>query len=252
MKAERLNIVIPMAGHGSRFRDAGYDRPKPMIEVHGVPMIEVVVKNIKPVRAHRFIFLCLEAHLKQFGLDEYLRKIAPGCAIVPVRGVTEGAACTVLLAQEFFNTSEPLMIANSDQFVEVDINAYLNAADIAEADGLIMTMKANDAKWSFVGFDPQGRIDRVVEKEVISDEATVGIYNYAHGSDFVDGANAMIGKNIRVNNEFYVAPVYNELIAAGKKIIHFNIGEVGRGMHGLGTPADLDNFLAHPVSRKLQ
>lgn len=252
MKAERLNIVIPMAGHGSRFRDAGYDRPKPMIEVHGVPMIEVVVKNIKPVRAHRFIFLCLEAHLKQFGLDEYLRKIAPGCEIVPVRGVTEGAACTVLLAQEFFNTSEPLMIANSDQFVEVDINAYLNAADIAEADGLIMTMKANDAKWSFVGFDPQGRIDRVVEKEVISDEATVGIYNYAHGSDFVDGANAMIGKNIRVNNEFYVAPVYNELIAAGKKIIHFNIGEVGRGMHGLGTPADLDNFLAHPVSRKLQ
>ena len=252
MKAERLNIVIPMAGHGSRFRDAGYDRPKPMIEVHGVPMIEVVVKNIKPVRAHRFIFLCLEAHLKQFGLDEHLRKIAPGCEIVPVRGVTEGAACTVLLAQEFFNTSEPLMIANSDQFVEVDINAYLNAADIAEADGLIMTMKANDAKWSFVGFDPQGRIDRVVEKEVISDEATVGIYNYAHGSDFVDGANAMIGKNIRVNNEFYVAPVYNELIAAGKKIIHFNIGEVGRGMHGLGTPADLDNFLAHPVSRKLQ
>ena len=245
-----LNIVVPMAGHGSRFRDAGYDLPKPLILVHGKPMIEVVIGNVRPRRPHRFVFLCLAEHLEKFGLKARLEHMAPGCAVVPVPGVTEGAACTVLLARSIIDTASPLMMANSDQFVETDINEYLGAMDRSGSEGFIMTMKADHPQWSYLGFDASGRISRVVEKEVVSNEATVGVYNFAHGKDFVHGADSMISKNIRVNNEFYVAPVYNELIAEGKRIDFFNIGEVGHGMHGLGTPLDLEAFLKHPVSRR--
>jgi hypothetical protein len=104
-------------------------------------------------------------------------------------------------------------------------------------------MKAYDNKWSFIKLNEKNEITLVVEKEVVSDEATVGIYNYQHGSEFVIASEAMISKNLRVNNEFYVAPTYNEMINNGKNIKYFNIGSLGNGMHGLGTPEDLKNFL---------
>jgi dTDP-glucose pyrophosphorylase len=142
------------------------------------------------------------------------------------------------------------MIANSDQYVEVDINAYLHTMDEAGADGLIMTMKANDPKWSFVGFDADGLINRVVEKEVISDEATVGIYNFRSGSRLLSAIESMFTKNLRVNGEFYVAPAYNEIIDQGARVIHYSIGAEAQGMYGLGIPTDLDLFLSLPISRQ--
>ena len=177
-------------------------------------------------------------------------ELGPGAIVVPVSQVTEGAACTVLLARDYIDTPEPLMLANSDQWVDLDIDAYLAAMETARADGLIMTMAADDPKWSFVGLDRDGLVTRVVEKEVISHEATVGIYNFRHGADFVRGADRMIAKNLRVNNEFYVAPVYNELIADGARIAIHNVGREGAGMYGLGIPRDLEAFLADPVSLK--
>jgi NDP-sugar pyrophosphorylase family protein len=245
-----LNIVLPIAGRGSRFADAGYELPKPLIPVHGVPMIETVVRNVRPAVSHRFIFVALAEHLQHLGMRETLERAAPGCVIVPVDRVTEGAACTVLLARDYIDTTDPLMLANSDQWVDVDINAYLATMDRQQADGLIMTMKADDPKWSFVGLDSAGLVTRVVEKQVISDEATVGIYNFRSGSDFVRAADAMIRKNLRVNNEFYVAPVYNELIAEGARIAIHNVGREGAGMYGLGIPSDLTDFLGRPVSLK--
>lgn len=244
-----LNIVIPMAGRGSRFAKAGYQLPKPLIDVHGKPMIEVVTRNIRPACAHRFIYLCLQEHIERYDLPAHLEKVAPGCVIVPVNAVTEGAACTVLLAKAFIDNEDPMMIANSDQFVDIDINDYLAAG--AEADGLIMTMEADDPKWSFIHYDADGFVDLVREKEVISREATVGIYNFAHGRDFVQYAQRMIEADERVNGEFYVAPVYNQLIEAGKKIRYYNIGSVDHGMYGLGIPEDLNRFLADPVSQRV-
>ena len=142
------------------------------------------------------------------------------------------------------------MIANSDQWVDFSIDDYLMEMDRQAADGLIMTMRADDPKWSFIRFDGSGRVCEVVEKEVVSDEATVGIYNFRRGSDFVGAAEQMIQRNLRVNNEFYVAPVYNQLIAEGARIAIRNIGKVNNGMYGLGIPSDLDLFLKNPVSRK--
>lgn len=244
-----LQIIVPMAGAGSRFTVAGFSDPKPLIPVHGVPMIKIVIDNLTPDRPHKFIFICQAKHVVAYELEDKLNAWAPNCDIVELDGITEGAACTVYAAKHLIDNQHPVMIANSDQYVGVNINAYLQAMDHSRADGLIMTMKANDPKWSFVGFDSRGLIDRVVEKEVISDEATVGIYNFRTGSELVRALESMFDKNLRVNGEFYVAPAYNEMLGQGASVIHYNVGSEGQGMYGLGIPADLDLFLSLPISR---
>ena len=245
-----LNIVLPIAGRGSRFAAAGYALPKPLIPVHGVPMIEVVVNNVRPRQPHSFTFLALQEHLDDFDLGNTLQLIAPGCTIIPVTEVTEGAACTVLLAREVINNDDSLMLANSDQWVDIDIDVYLAVMETKQVDGLIMTMRADDPKWSYVGLDEGGCATRVVEKEVISNEATVGIYNFRRGSDFVRAAEKMIAKNLRVNNEFYVAPAYNEMIEWGAKIVIYNVGQEYGGMYGLGIPLDLAKFETSSISNR--
>ena len=178
-----LNIVIPMAGKGSRFVQAGYKDPKPLIDIYGHPMIEYVVKNLTPSCEHRFIFICQKSHLEKYGLEKKLKEISPTCEIISIDYITEGAACTVLLAKEYIDNKNQLMIANSDQFVDINIDKYLKA--LKNLDGLIMTMPASHPKWSYIKYDSNGYVTLVREKEVISNEATVGIYNYKHGEDFV-------------------------------------------------------------------
>jgi dTDP-glucose pyrophosphorylase len=245
-----LNIVVPMAGAGSRFAIAGYKDPKPLIPVNGIPMIKVVIENLRPSCEHRYIFICQHAHIESYGLKEKLARWAPGSALISLNGLTEGAACTVLAARELINNEYPLMIANSDQYVDVGIDDYLESMYARDLDGLIMTMTASDPKWSFVGMNEADMVTTVVEKQPISNEATVGIYNFRRGSDFVAAADDMLAKNLRVNNEFYVAPAYNQMIEVGKKIGIYNIGQEAAGMYGLGIPSDLDLFLTLPVCRK--
>lgn len=147
-----LNIVVPMAGRGSRFASAGYSDPKPLIPVGGRPMIQWVIENITPRRPHRFLFICLAEHLERYPeVPAKLLELCPGAAIIPVKSVTEGAACTVLLAREYIDNEAPLMIANSDQIVDLSIDDYLAVADQEGVSGLIMTFWADDPKWSFAG-----------------------------------------------------------------------------------------------------
>lgn len=240
-----------MAGRGSRFANEGYVLPKPMIDVHGKPMIQRVVNNLTPKCPHRFIFICQEQHVVEYNLEPLLYSIAPGSEIVTTNGITEGAACSVMLTEHLIDNSDPLMIANSDQWVDVDIDDYLRVMGDQNLDGLIMTMKADDPKWSFVGFDSEGKVNNVVEKQVISDEATVGIYNFKNGSEFCMAVKKMIVNDLRVNGEFYVAPTYNILIENNAKIGIYNVGEEMNGMYGLGIPSDLKLFLSHPISNKL-
>lgn len=245
-----LNIVIPMAGRGSRFATAGFTDPKPLIPVHGVPMIRLVIANLAPKVPHRFIFICQREHYVAYGLDRLLPQWTVDPQVVLLDGVTEGAACTVLAARDLIDNDDPLMIANSDQYIAASIDTYLDDMTQRGLDGLIMTMTANDPKWSFAATTPDGMVTRVVEKEVISEDATVGIYNFAHGRDFVAAADEMIASGERVNGEFYVAPVYNRMVAAQRRIGIFGIGTDGNGMHGLGTPPDLAAFLELPLSRQ--
>lgn len=246
-----LNIVIPMAGAGSRFANSRFTDPKPLIPIRGKPMIELVIANLRPAADHRFIFICQKNHLEQYALAELFYRWTANPLIIPIEGLTEGAACTVLKAQESINNDDPLMIANSDQYIDFSIDDYLFRQEHYDWDGNIMTMWANDPKWSFVRLNEHQLVIDVVEKKVISNEATVGIYSFKRGADFVRSAMQMISQNLRVNGEFYVAPIYNQLIAEGKKIGITNIGAVSNGMYGLGTPADLDYFLKHPISQAI-
>jgi HAD superfamily hydrolase (TIGR01509 family) len=232
-----MNVLIPMAGAGSRFQQAGYTFPKPLIEVNGKPMIQTVVENLG-VEAN-YIFVVQKEHREKYNLDTLLNLIAPSCKIVEVSGVTEGAACTTLLAKEFINNDQPLLMANSDQFVEWDSSEFLYKMNEQNADGGIVTFKATHPKWSFAKINELGLVTEVAEKNPISDIATVGIYYWAKGSDYVTFAEQMIDKNIRVNNEFYVCPVFNQAVEAGRQVRVFDVP----AMWGLGTPEDLKHFL---------
>jgi HAD superfamily hydrolase (TIGR01509 family) len=236
-KDAKLNVLIPMAGAGSRFSAAGYTFPKPLIEVRGKPMIQVVVENLN-IEAN-YIFLVQKEHYDQYNLKYLLNLIAPDCQIILVDGITEGAACTTLLAKEYINNDNPLVMTNSDQFIEWNSNECLYAFSADAIDGGILTFNATHPKWSYAKVDETGFVSEVAEKKVISDQATVGVYYWKRGSDYVKYAEQMIEKNIRTNNEFYVCPVFNEAISDGKKI---RVKTVEK-MWGIGTPEDLNYFL---------
>lgn len=232
-----MNVLIPMAGAGSRFEKAGYTFPKPLIEVNGKPMIQVVVDNIN-IKAN-YIFIVQKAHYEKYNLKTLLNLIAPNCKIVQVDGLTEGAACTTLLAREFIDNDKPLIIANSDQFVEWNSSEFMYSMIGDKADAGIVTFKSTHPKWSFAKVDTEGNVTEVAEKNPISDLATVGIYYWSKGGNYVRLAEQMIAKNIRVNNEFYVCPVFNEAVLEGLKIKTFDVPK----MWGIGTPEDLNTFL---------
>lgn len=236
-KDERLNVLIPMAGAGSRFEKAGYTFPKPLIEVNGKPMIQVVVDNLN-IDAN-YIYIVQKSHREKYNLDTLLNLITPNCTIIETDGLTEGAACTALLAKEYINNDAPLFFANSDQFVEWDSNEFLYKMNESNVDGGIVTFRATHPKWSFAKIDESGYVTEVAEKNPISDIATVGYYYWKNGSDFVKYAEQMIEKDIRVNNEFYVCPVFNQAIEDNLKIKTFDIPK----MWGLGTPEDLKTYL---------
>lgn len=239
--SDKMNVLIPMAGAGSRFEQAGYTFPKPLIDVNGKPMIQRVVENINIDATH--IFIVQKSHYEKYSLQHTLNLISPGCKIVQVEGVTEGAACTTLLAKEYINNNNPLVLANSDQYVDWDSSQYMYSCMTDDIDGSILTFNSTHPKWSYAKTNDQGFVTEVAEKKPISENATVGIYFWKKGKDYVECAKSMIEKNIRVNNEFYVCPVYNEAILKHAKIKTFHIEK----MWGLGTPEDLDTFLKYDI-----
>eukprot|EP01116_Phalansterium_solitarium_P000254 TRINITY_DN10156_c0_g1_i1.p1 TRINITY_DN10156_c0_g1~~TRINITY_DN10156_c0_g1_i1.p1 ORF type:complete len:248 (-),score=60.21 TRINITY_DN10156_c0_g1_i1:103-846(-) len=237
---KQVNVVIPMAGAGSRFAKAGYKDPKPLIDVRGKPMIQVVMENLH-VKNVRFIFIVQKDHYAAYNLGERLPQLAPDCVILQTDGVTEGPACSVLLAKEYINNENPLFMANSDQYLEWNAQEFIDEMLQPGVDGglSVFLMTAPDNKWSFAKADENGFVVDVAEKKKISDYATTGIYFWTRGKDFVRQAESMIAKNIRVNNEFYVAPVYNEALNEGQKIKI----SVCKKFWGLGVPEDLDFYL---------
>lgn len=243
---KKMNVLIPMAGAGSRFESAGYTFPKPLIDVNKKPMIQVVVENLN-IDAN-YIYIVQRKHREKYNLDTLLNLITPGCSIVETDGVTEGAACTCLLAKDYINNENPLFLANSDQFVEWNSNEFMYKMSETNCDGGIVTFESTHPKWSFAKTNEFGLVTEVAEKNPISNIATVGFYYWKHGSDFVRFAEQMIKSNIRTNNEFYVCPVFNQAISAGLKIRTYN----AEAMWGIGTPEDLNYFLENYPKSKPQ
>ena len=233
----KMNILIPMAGAGKRFADAGYVFPKPLIEIDNKPMIQWVIESLN-FNAN-YIFIIQKEHQEKYNIKSVLKILQPNCKIIELDHITEGAACTTLLAKEFINNSDPLIIANSDQYINWNSSKALYDFNSKNLDGAILTFEAIHPKWSYAKCNDEGFVTEVAEKKVISKNATVGVYYWKHGSDYVQSAENMIKKNIRVNNEFYVCPVYNEFLLKDKKVKIHNVEK----MWGLGTPEDLNNFL---------
>jgi len=252
----RLNVVIPMAGAGSRFAKAGYKAIKPLIDVLGKPMIQRVIENLNLVTS-RHIFLCQQRHMDEYHLDMLLPWFVGGgsggggnggkagaVTVVAVPDLTEGAAVTLMAAEQYLTDLDSgLFIANSDQFVEgfnMTEFMYRMQAPGVDAGIVVFDCPERDPKWSYAAVDPvTGWVTEVAEKRAISNLATVGFYYWKRGSDFFRYTKSMIAKNIRTNNEFYVCPVFNEAIADGKNIAVYRCSR----MWGLGTPEDLAVFL---------
>ena len=236
-----IHIVMPMGGEGKRFAERGYTFPKPLVEIAGKPMVEIVVHNLTPSEPHRFIFICRQEHLQKFALGEVLNLIAPENRVISMRSPTSGALCSVLLGMEYLQNDDELLVANADQFVDIPIDGFLAAARAGKWDGYVMTFPSTHPKWSYVKTEGD-HIVTVAEKQPISRNATVGLYYFRRSKDFVAAAERMLLKNATVAGEFYVAPVYNELILKGKKIGMYPISR--DQMHGLGMPEDVEVFVA--------
>ena len=237
----KCNVVIPMAGEGSRFAKNGYTFPKPLIDVNGKPMIQTVIDNLSMGNSAKFIFICRKEHVEKYNLIHLLQAYSPNCEVIITDGLTKGAACSILLAKEFIDNDEHLVLANSDQFMEWDSNQFMYSMIADEIDAGICTFKNTHPKWSFAKLNEDGFVSQVAEKDPISDNATTGIYYWKHGSDFVKYSEQMIKNDVRVNGEFYTCPVFNEAIQDDKKIKIFPI----QRMYGLGIPEDLEYFLNH-------
>jgi len=199
-----INIVIPMAGAGTRFAKVGYGKPKPFIDVNGKPMIVRVLENLAYPDA-RYILIARKEHIEKE--IELVKKIEKefNVIFIPIDKLTEGTACTVLYARKYINNDEPLLIANSDQIVDINIANFINDCNEKKLDGSILTFidEFKDPKWSFARIDENNLVTQVKEKVVISEYATVGIYLYSRGKDFVNATIDMIIENERVNGEFY-------------------------------------------------
>jgi dTDP-glucose pyrophosphorylase len=222
-----------MAGLGSRFSEKGYALPKPLIKFLGKPMIQHVVDSLG-IDGH-YIFIVQKEHSVRYHLLDVLDSIAPGCSIVEIDGLTDGAARTTLVASHLIDNDRPLIIANSDQIVKWQGQIF---SKLVNDWNLVALFEAGDPKWSFAKIE-DNLITEVAEKKVISNNASVGIYGWAKGSDYVKYAKLMIARDIRTNNEFYIAPVYNGAIADGQKVHPFFVEK----MYGVGTPEDLNNYI---------
>lgn len=236
-----IHIVVPMNGEGRQFSERGYTFPKPLVEVAGRPLIEIVVRNLTPAEPHRFVFVCRREHVDAFALGDVLGLVAPGCSVVTTMKPTAGALCSVLLGLEYLPQDGELLIANADQCIDLPIDRFLAGARNGAWDGYVMTFPNTHPRWSYVRLEGD-QVVAVAEKQPISRHATAGLYYFRRGADFVNGAERMLLKNAAVNGEFYVAPVYNELILQHRRVGIFPIDAAQ--MHGLGTPEEVEQFQA--------
>lgn len=240
---KKLNIVIPISGQGNSFINAGYTFPKPLIDINGKSMIQLVIENLKPKFDHQFILICRKEHYDKYSLHQVFDNATNGNFLsIQLDASTQGAACTVMTAVDIINNEDELIVANGDQVLDTDINNFISFARKSKTDGVILTFNSQHPRWSFARINKKGRVLETAEKKVISNHATAGIYYFRQGNFFVEAATAMISKDIRFNNDFYVCPVYNEMILEDKKVVIWEVKQ--SQMHGLGTPEDLNRYLS--------
>jgi NDP-sugar pyrophosphorylase family protein len=244
-------LVVPMAGLGSRFSAAGYQVSKPLLPIGEFMMFEIVISNLWHPSISKVVLISQRGAVPDGNLERIFTQLGVPIHNLEIDFVTEGPADSVSLARHLLDDQDSLVIANSDQYVDADLSTFFESLESNDRQHQILTMEADDPRWSFVELGAQGEVVRVREKEVISRFATVGIYGFATSLDFHVGLEDMRKSHDRTNGEFYVAPVYNYLGPHSEtRITH--LGKLGDVMHGLGVPADYEAFLKQgPVEKSL-
>lgn len=242
-----LQIIVPLGGQATRFKERGYTFPKPLIEIGNQSMIEVVLRNLAPPSPRQYTFICRKDHLTQFYLGDMLQLLEPGCRIIPLERDTAGALCSVLLAIDDLQPDDELLIANGDQYIALGLEPFWECCRASGKDGCILTFASSHPRWSFVKTNAAGHVTAVAEKRPISKQATVGLYYFRRAADFLAAAERTIVKGVTTAGQFFVAPVYNELILEGKTVSTHHLPD--NSMHSLGTPEDLSAFLEYHLPR---
>jgi dTDP-glucose pyrophosphorylase len=206
-------------------------------------MVQIVCENLAGLGASRIIFVVRKEDIDGFALADVLRLLAPGCEMIVSERPTGGAACSALMAIKYINNDDPLVIANGDQFLDIEVADFLADARRRKLDGSMITFRSIHPKWSFAKLDDEGFVMETAEKRPISTHATAGIYYFARGRDFVEAAQAMIRKDARVMDQFFICPSYNELVLQGKKIGIYEIDK--QAMLPLSTPEEVKAFEQH-------
>ena len=234
-KEQKFNIIVPMAGRGQRWIDAGYTFPKPLIEIENKPMIELVLKNIN--LEGNYIFICLKEHIEKFSLDTVLKNLKPDCKIISIDEITDGAASTILKAKDMISKDDPIIVANCDQLIDWSSSRFIDFINKKNPDGALVTYTSTHPRNSFVKTNEENQVIEIAEKKPISDIANAGIFYSKSGKDMILAIENMINKNIRTNNEFFLSTAFNEYDLKKSKILTYHVKEV----KSMGTPEELEN-----------
>lgn len=248
MAITKAQLIIPMAGEGRRFLSSGYETPKPLLPIHGVPMYQVVLANVLDSAIDRVVLVARQEWNLDVHVKDLARKSGLAVHVVNVQSTTRGSAESVELASPFLDRDLPVVVANSDQYVDARLDEFWSSTLAAGNGGTILTMLDSDPKWSYAEIDKGGKVRRVVEKEVISPHATVGIYGFGSGHLMLDAIREMKARGDMTNGEYYLAPAFNYVIRSGASVGIVDLGPVGGTMHGLGIPEDYERFMRAEVS----
>lgn len=227
-----INVIVPMAGEGKRFKDAGYTLPKPLIDVCGKPMIVRALESLGIEGKYHFV-----VRNNQYITDTIfaIDTVKPKSDFHLVQNTTQGAAASCLKFENKIDPEEELVIVNCDQIMNWNSESVLQS--LSKYDGGVVTIRSNDPKHSYVKMEDDLAVS-FREKEVISDHALTGIHYWKKANYFFTSANKMIMLNQKsANGEFYVAPTYNHLIKEGLHIGSYMIND--DEINFVGTPDDL-------------
>lgn len=234
-----MKAVMPVAGLGSRFATVGITKPKPLIKIGGKPMVRWAAASIPFVNDGDFVFIVRQAHVDRFEIDDRLREIfSPSTDVIIIDSLTDGPACTARLAMETIDKSEPVIITDSDHYFQSEAYSALVSEEPTEIDGAIPVFESQNEGLSYSAVNEERQITRIKEKEPISAYANIGAYYFAAFGDFLTALERTEADDQRVNDEYYVAPTYNELIADGKTVVARECDTVW----SLGTPESVERF----------
>ena len=238
-----MNVVVPMAGDSKIFKDSGFKYNKNFTEINHKPLFQRVCESVKQLRANNFIFIVNKEDSQNYHIGKSLKLLAPGCKVVTAQGQTCGAACSILLAAEYIDNDDELVISNGDQVLETDLQGIVERFRAAGWDGGIVTFESVHPRWSYVRLDENNYVIEAAEKDPISNHATTGFYWFKRGSDFVSSVKKMIHKEAGVNGVYYTCPAYNEMVLMQKTIGCYEIDSAI--YYPLTTPKEIAEYEVH-------